>query len=249
MIKVDDISVKLRDKIIIDKIKFDIPSGQIIMLLGENGCGKTTLIKAMLGLYPLEKGKIMYEAQNLKNLTLKQKAAIFAYMPQIKDMVDNITCLEVVISGLSRHHSILHIPDHQDEILAKKIMADFGILELAQSRIDQISGGQLQMVYLCRSFIQDAKCILMDEPCTYLDFIKQHRFLKEVIKLKSLGKSVLLSIHDPALALKYGDQIVLMHQGKIKAIINKDGDMAQKLQQLYQEIYPDQNIEIGGKNA
>lgn len=232
---------------IIEDVTFGIEDGQMIMLLGENGCGKTTLIKSLLGHLQPTNGKIFADGKDLSLMTWRQKAEVFAYLPQIKSLVNDISCWEVVISGRSRFMDCFQLPTIEDKAKAIKIMEKFKIEALAEKKINEISGGQLQIVYLCRSFIQEAKCILMDEPCTYLDFYKQHLFLQQAQDMVKEGYSILLSIHDPHLALRYGDRIIFMHQGKIMAKLDKkEENMAEKLKLLYQKIYPEHIIDIGG---
>lgn len=247
MIEISNISTKIHDKMIIEDISFEIEDGQMIMLLGENGCGKTTLIKSLLGHLLLAEGMICADGKDIDQMTWRQKAEIFAYLPQIKNIVDDIKCWEVVISGRNRFMKFFQLPTIEDKAKAIRIMKKFKIEALAEKKISEISGGQLQIVYLCRCFIQDARCVLMDEPCTYLDFYKQHLFLQQAQIMVKEGYSILMSIHDPHLALKYGDKIIFMHQGKIMAKLDKNtGNMKEELKGLYQQIYPEQIIDIGG---
>lgn len=247
MIEICNISTKINDKMIIEDISFSIEDGQMIMLLGENGCGKTTLIKSLLGHLLPVKGTILADNKDIGQMTWRQKAAVFAYLPQIKNLVNDIKCWEVVISGRSRFMKCFQLPSIADKARAIKIMEKFKIEALAEKKISEISGGQLQIVYLCRCFIQEARCVLMDEPCTYLDFYKQHLFLQQAQNMVKEGNSILMSIHDPHLALKYGDKIIFMHQGKIMAMLDKNlGNMKEELKELYQQIYPEQIIDIGG---
>lgn len=247
MIEISNISTKIHDKMIIEDISFEIKDGQMIMLLGENGCGKTTLIKSLLGHLLLAEGMICADGKDIDQMTWRQKAEIFAYLPQIKNIVDDIKCWEVVISGRNRFMKFFQLPTIEDKAKAIRIMKKFKIEALAEKKISEISGGQLQIVYLCRCFIQEARCVLMDEPCTYLDFYKQHLFLQQAQIMVKEGYSILMSIHDPHLALKYGDKIIFMHQGKIMAKLDKNtGNMKEELKGLYQQIYPEQIIDIGG---
>lgn len=247
MIEISNISTKIHDKMIIEDISFEIEYGQMIMLLGENGCGKTTLIKSLLGHLLLAEGMICADGKDIDQMTWRQKAEIFAYLPQIKNIVDDIKCWEVVISGRNRFMKFFQLPTIEDKAKAIRIMKKFKIEALAEKKISEISGGQLQIVYLCRCFIQEARCVLMDEPCTYLDFYKQHLFLQQAQIMVKEGYSILMSIHDPHLALKYGDKIIFMHQGKIMAKLDKNtGNMKEELKGLYQQIYPEQIIDIGG---
>ena len=146
MITVNDISITLGDKTIVQDVSFQILQGKSLMLLGENGCGKTTLIKGLLQEYPLAKGSVTFNGSNVQTLSYKQRAAVFSYIPQIKEMVDQMTCKDVIVSGLDRFLHFLQIPGPPEYAKAKQILQQFQIEEVFDQRIDQISGGQLQLV-------------------------------------------------------------------------------------------------------
>ena len=96
------------------------------------------------------------------------------------------------------------------------------------------------MTYVARAFLQEAEVMVMDEPCTYLDYRRQHQFLQEVTRLKQQGKSMLISMHDPNLALQYADEILLLHQGTLYARMTGSRlEMARECAGYYQALYGD----------
>lgn len=238
MINIEHLNVSLQGKQILHDICFAMQTGSIVMILGENGSGKTTLIKTLLHYFKQDSGTITYQKQDCNLMNEKQRAEIFSYVPQIKEIVEDMKVEECIVSGCSRKLSLFSTPKEKDYKQAYNIMKLFGLCHLQGKRLHEISGGELQMTYVARAFMQDAKWMLMDEPCTYLDYQKQHLFLKETQKLKEQNKSVLISIHDPNLALQYADEIVLMHEGKIYAHLKKGThDMKKECCKLYNEIY------------
>lgn len=238
MIDIKALNVSLQNKRILENITFTIPKGRIIMILGENGSGKTTLIKTLLNMFQADSGEIEYKGQNCKQMSEKQRAAVFSYVPQIKEIVEDMKIEECIVSGCSRNLSIFSTPKQSDYHKVEKIMELFKLTHLKGKRLHEISGGELQMTYVARAFLQDAKVMLMDEPCTYLDFQKQHMFLEETRKLKESDRSVFISIHDPNLALQYADEIIVMHKGKIFAHLKKEiHNMKKECCRLYNEIY------------
>lgn len=237
MIDLQHICVTLSDKMILKDISFQIPEGRILMILGENGCGKTTLIKSMLQQLPYT-GEIFFQDQKLSDMQEKQRAEIFSYVPQIKELVMDMRVEDCIVAGCTRYLSIFEVPSKSQYDQINVLMEKFHLTHIKGKRLDEISGGELQMVYVARAFLQNARVMIMDEPCTYLDFKRQHLFLQETRRLCKAGKTILLTIHDPNLALQYGDEIIMLHEGKIKAHLKKEeNDMEKECLRYYNELY------------
>lgn len=237
MIEVQHLSVALQGKTILQDLHFSIPKGRIVMMLGENGAGKTTLIKALLQQISYQ-GKMYYQQEDVHKKKEKERAAIFSYVPQIKQIMEDLEVRECIVSGCTRNLSIFATPRKQEYEQADAIMERFHLTYLKGKRLQEISGGELQMVYVARAFLQDAQVMLMDEPCTYLDFQHQHAFLQATKTLTQKDKSVLISIHDPNLALQYADEILLLHKGSIYAHLKKEEvNMWEECCRIYNELY------------
>lgn len=217
MIEVKNIHLKS----ILDSVSFSFKEGSICMLVGPNGCGKTTLLKTMVGLYEPDKGTISYQEQNLSKMDVEQRASIFSFIPQMKTIPETMTVLECVLAGKMRFLFVFSMPDAKMITQAEQVLAYCQILHLKDRFLDTLSGGELQLVYLARSLMQDARVLIMDEPCSYLDLDKQILFLQLIEKLKKAGKTVFISMHDPNLAIRYADQIVYMNLGRIVASIDR----------------------------
>ncbi|RGC52495.1 ABC transporter ATP-binding protein [Absiella sp. AM29-15] len=237
MIDVKHVSVTLSNKKILQDISFQIPQGRILMVLGENGSGKTTLIKSMLQQLPYT-GDILYQHQHISHMQEKERAKIFSYVPQIKELAMDMRVEDCIVAGCSRHLSIFEVPSNAQYEQVNALMEKFHLTHIKGKRLDEISGGELQMVYVARAFLQNACVMIMDEPCTYLDFKRQHMFLQETRRLCKEGKTIVLTIHDPNLALQYGDEIILLHKGKLKAHLKKEtNDMEKECLRYYNELY------------
>lgn len=238
MMEVKNLCVSLQGKEILHSLSFSLQKGKIIMMLGENGSGKTTLIKTLLQMIPFQTGRICYQGQDIRQMNQKQRAQTFSYVPQVKEVVSDLRVEECIVSGCTRQLSLFATPNKQAYERVDDIMQLFHLEGLKGKRLHEISGGELQLTYLARAFLQDSAIMLMDEPCTYLDFRKQHLFLQETKKLKEANKSTLISIHDPNLAMQYGDEILLMHEGNLYAHLKKDEvDLKKTCCQLYNELY------------
>lgn len=239
MIKVDRLCVQIQNKQILQDISFQIPEGKVIMLLGENGSGKTTLIRSLLQQISYT-GSMTNNDKDLKLLTSKELAEVCSYVPQIKEVVEELTVEECMVSGFARFISMFAVPNKNHYEQVDNILESWNLSHIKGKYLQEISGGELQMTYVGRAFLQDAFVMVMDEPCTYLDYRRQNQFLQRVVKLKEKGKSMLISMHDPNLALRYADEILLLHQGKLYAHIQGSRlDMAKQCCECYQTLFQD----------
>ncbi|MEJ8736559.1 ABC transporter ATP-binding protein [Erysipelotrichaceae bacterium HCN-30851] len=239
MIRVQHLHVSLQGKEILHDLSFELPDKKIVMLLGENGSGKTTLIRSLLRQIPYT-GTIYADDQDVSLMKVKQLAEIFSYVPQKKEIVEDLRVEDCMVSGFARTISPFSIPTKQHYQKAQNLLDKWNLSHIKGKLLQEISGGELQMTYVARAFLQDANVMIMDEPCTYLDYRRQHQFLREVVQRKKEGKSMLISMHDPNLALQYADEILLLHQGKLYAHIK--GDRQQLIEECcdyYEQLYGD----------
>ena len=248
MISIQHLSVQLQGRDILKDISFAIPKGRIVMLLGENGSGKTTLIRSLLQYIPY-KGCILHEKSDIHSLKQRQLAALFSYVPQIKETVEDLAVEECIVSGFARTLSPFALPSKKQYEQVHALLKDWNLSHIEGKLLQEISGGELQMTYVARAFLQDAALMVMDEPCTYLDYRRQHQFLQEMLRLKLQGRSMLISMHDPNLALQYADELVLLHQGKLYAHIRGPRpEMTAACCTYYNELYGDTFTVIGTKS-
>ena len=193
-------------------ISADIQSGLITAIVGPNGSGKSTLIKSMCGLLPIWSGNVEVNGTDLGSLSRREAAKRISYVPQSRNVPDIDVCRLVL------HGRFPHNPSHirytaQDRRAVDEALSVFGITELSDTPLRELSGGQRQKVYLAMAYAQDTDVILLDEPVTYLD-IKYQINLMEILKLlRNAGKTVVVVLHDLPLALGCCDEIMVMHQG------------------------------------
>lgn len=227
----------IRYRSILSNIDLHLEKGKIVMLLGENGCGKTTLIKCLLQLIPYD-GKVYFQDRLINDLDKRSLAEIFSYVPQIKTLVDHISVLEFVVAGRTRFLPSYQTPSNKDYDIALNALKEFGLEHLKDRSMFEISGGELQLCYVARSIVQEANILVMDEPCTFLDYEKQYRFMERIKTLRSDDKMILISIHDPNLAIRYADEIVFMKNGKIfDTLEKKDSEFIERFCEIYNQLF------------
>ncbi|MEQ4709387.1 ABC transporter ATP-binding protein [Providencia huaxiensis] len=195
---------------IIDGINLSLPKGEISCLLGANGCGKTTLMKTLLGLLPPIKGEILLNGQDIQGLNPREIAKTVAYVPQAHDTPFTFTVLDMVMMGLTPHISIFSVPKEAEKNLAYQQLKHLGISHLATRLYSTLSGGEKQLVLIARALIQKPLLLIMDEPAASLDFGNQIRLLEQIEKLKSHGMTILMSTHHPQHAAAIADNVILL---------------------------------------
>jgi len=192
-----------------------VEPGEVLCLLGPNGCGKTTLFKTLLGLLPAQGGHVTLGSDALSALPRQEIARRIAYVPQAQSGVFPYTALDLVLMGRTAHRGLFAGPTREDRELAQRALDDLGIANLADRDVTRLSGGQRQLVLVARAIAQASPLIVMDEPTASLDFGNQVVVLTEIRRLAARGAGIVLSTHDPDHAFAIADRVALMHGGEI----------------------------------
>lgn len=216
MLELKSLCAGYRGTEILHGIDLIIPPGQITVIAGPNGCGKTTLLKTIAGIIPASGGSIILDGRDLGLLEPRLAAQKIAYLPQNRQ-IPEITVGRLVLHG---RFPYLSYPRHyrkEDLEIAGEAMEAMGITGLADRYLSALSGGQRQKVYIAMVLAQKTPVVLMDEPTTYLDISHQLQMMHQSRFLADAGKTVVLVLHDLTMALKCADHLVLMDQGRILA--------------------------------
>lgn len=197
-----------KDVTILRDISFTLKQGEIMTILGQNGIGKTTLLKCVIGLLRWEKGQIYVDGKNISSLI---KCESIAYVPQAHKTVFPFTVSEMTAMGRARHVPIFGMPSRLDREKVIDALETVGIRDLEDRLCSELSGGQLQLVYIARALVNDPKLLIMDEPESHLDFRNQHVILKLIKKLKGeKGISCIINTHYPDHALNISDYTLIL---------------------------------------
>lgn len=189
--------------------------GDVLCLLGPNGCGKTTLFRMILGSLPVSNGKIKIAGKNISDFTTKALANMIAYIPQYHSPVFAYTVLDMVIMGRASHFSAFETPKEPDQEAAFAALEKVNALPLANRKYTSLSGGQRQLVLIARAICQSAKIFIMDEPAANLDYAN-HQLLMEIISgLANQGYCIIMSTHSPEHPFSVGNKVLLMKSGKV----------------------------------
>jgi iron complex transport system ATP-binding protein len=202
-----------------------VATGEALALLGPNGGGKTTLLKTLLGLLKPKAGEVQLGGKSLGLYSIRERARVVAYVPQVHVGTFAFTVETVVLMGRSAHGNLFSRPNAHDREVAQSALERFGIAQLSQRPYTEISGGERQLVLLARALAQEPQFIVLDEPTASLDFGNQGKVMREIKALAASGHGVLFTTHDPNHALRAADRAFLLRDGTCLA----EGRVAQVL--------------------
>lgn len=214
MVEIRDLSAGYGKREILRGVSLSMRPGTVTTLLGSNGCGKSTLLKTMLGTADIFGGDILLDGESVRQMSATALAQKMAYLPQSKNTPD-ITVRTLVLHGRFPYLSYPRRYRREDYAFADAALRQMGIEDLAEERLQVLSGGQRQKVYIAMALAQQAGLIMMDEPTTYLDIGQQFRFGRLARELAQQGKTVLLVLHDLPLALQISDALAVLEEGKL----------------------------------
>lgn len=254
---ISGLSVSYGRKNIINNLNITLYSGEFTALIGNNGCGKSTLIKAVMNLIP-HKGKCVLRFSSDKTtpentatfaqvitekLTPKKRAMYMTYIAQHSGISSSISVMDVCLMGYNHMLNPLAVPDSSMRCNVLKALEYVGLKDRAEDDFLSLSAGQKQMCILARSVIQNSPVMILDEPESALDITNRYEMLRTIREQADTNKCVLMSIHSPELALMYCDRLLFMKSGSIvDDIYVKDTDVS-RLNEAFAKVYD--NVCVG----
>jgi manganese/zinc/iron transport system ATP- binding protein len=188
-----DLTVAYDRKLVLQGVSADIARGEVIGVIGPNGGGKSTLLKAILGIAPVASGSV-----TLFGRPAREQRARMAYVPQ-REAVDwdfPVTVEDVVMMGRYPRSGWLRRPGRADREMAQRELERVGMIDERHTQIGQLSGGQQQRVFVARALAQDGDVLLLDEPMNGIDAATQEVILQVIDEQRVARKIVLLATHD-----------------------------------------------------
>jgi len=215
-LKIENLKSGYANNFVIDHINFEISKGSFTGIIGPNGSGKTTLFKTITGELTLMNGNIFLNKNCISSMQPKQKAQKIAIVTQNTDAFD-IKVEDYVLMGRYPYKGKFQLFDtFEDYKLAHKFMKLTGVLRFKEKLMNELSGGEQQLVAIAKALTQEPELLLLDEPTSHLDISHQMQVLNLIQKLnEDYNLSVLMIIHDLNLAAEFCDYLVMMDGGKI----------------------------------
>ena len=193
------------------------PPGTCWCVLGSNGCGKTTLLRAMAGLIS-HRGQVLLDGREIDGMKRRDLAGKIAVMSQVNTVYFPYSVYDTVMLGRYQHirASLFGGPSQEDRATVERCLAFTGLSDLRRRRLDELSGGQRQRVFLAQALAQDPETILLDEPTNHLDIKHQVELVDYLRDWCADGQHTVVGVlHDVNLALRLSHNVLFMHEGRI----------------------------------
>lgn len=225
LLNVENLQAGYGGRQVFSQVSFSAGRGELIGLIGPNGAGKSTLLKALRNLLPAQ-GQIELKGKKLSVYTPQDMAKAVAYLPQQSRVPFAFTVQEVVLMGRAPHLRWWQREGPDDLKIAQAAMEYMAVDDLAAVPVNDLSGGQRQRVLLAKILAQQTPLLLLDEPASGLDLFYQEELFRFCQELCQAGRTILLVVHDLALAARFCSRLLLLGQGKLLA----DGSTREVLQ-------------------
>lgn len=245
MIEVKNLGFRYdRDPVLRD-VSFEMHEGEFVCILGANGCGKTTLLRSILGFLKPQQGQVLLYGKSILTMPERELARQLAYIPQSHIPPFPFTVTDVVLMGRTPHMTRSYSPSPEDRAIAEEALEKMGITALSGRTYTELSGGQRQLVIIARAIAQQTSILIMDEPTASLDFGNQYLVLSQMLRLSEEGKSILMVTHNPDHALYCADRVIALQGGTVL----KDGKAdevvtEENLRRIYRIDVKVRNVEL-----
>lgn len=216
MIQLDSLTLGYGQQVLLDKVSANLGGGGLIALLGRNGTGKSTLLRAIAGLGKIKSGRILLDGKDLADLRPEELARTISFVTTERVRVSNLKCKDVVALGRAPYTNWVGRLQAHDREIVEQALALLDMSSYAERTMDQMSDGECQRIMIARALAQDTPTILLDEPTSFLDLPNRYELGVLLQKLAhEQNKCILFSTHELDIALTLCDSIALIDQPQL----------------------------------
>jgi len=217
LLRVANLRVKLGRTAVVDGVSFDVGPGEMVGIIGPNGSGKTTTLRAVSGLVDPDYGSVELSGVRLDQLDARARAKKVAYLPQSSGHGMSFTAMEIALMGRYPHLGRFQVEGANDRKIALNALKRTGVEAFVDRQIGDMSGGERKRVLIARSLAQEPELLLLDEPTASLDLKHQIELMALIHTEATAGMGAVVVLHDVSLAARHCDRLVLLDHGKLVA--------------------------------
>lgn len=214
-----NITIAFRSQLVLDRVTLEIPQGKIVTIIGQNGCGKSSLLKTVSRAVTPRTGQVIYQDRPLWSYPPRQRAQHIAYLPQAHASPPDIDVRMLVSYGRYPYIRLGRRLTQEDNALIDRALKLTGLEALQDRTLATLSGGERQRAWIAMTVCQRPEILILDEPTTYLDVSYQLEVLELVRRLnQELGMTILMVLHDLNMAARYSHLLCAIRDGRVDSL-------------------------------
>lgn len=216
MIEIKNLTIRYGTNVAVDNVSLNIKKGKITTIIGPNGCGKSTLIKAVSGLFKEARSGIVVDHKQRDGYERKEFSRKVSFLMQFSEVPAGMSVYELVSFGRLPHLKMFQSMNAKDHDYVNWALHKTNTYEFKDKMVSQLSGGERQRVFLALALAQKTEVLILDEPTNHLDMKYQHELLSLIQDLnKEEQLTIVCVLHDVNQAMRYSDEIFVMKKGKV----------------------------------
>ena len=244
-LQTQNLSVGYDETTIIEDLNLEIPAHKVSVIIGANGCGKSTLMKTLSRLLKPGKGQVVLDGKAVHGYPSTQLAQMLGLLPQSPTVPEGITVADLVARGRYPYRKFMQNMTKEDYAAVEDALERMGITELANRCVDELSGGQRQRIAIARAILRDPRLLILDEATSALD-VQSEQLVQDALDKLMVGRTSVVIAHRLSTIVR-ADCILVMDQGRIvemgshEALLQAGG--------LYQKLYQVQFRDTGTESS
>lgn len=212
-IKINEL--KINKQFCLKEIEFSITNNEIVVIVGQNGSGKSSLIKSIIKENNVKNDMVLLQNKDINKISFKELSFLVSYVPQINNLSNEMLVYDYLELSRSMYANFLGFLNNKEKAKILEVAKQLNIENLLYQKFEALSGGQRQKIVVASCLVQNTPIIIMDEPLTYLDINNQIEMVKLIKELKNqFQKTIIIVLHELELAFNLADKVLLLNNGK-----------------------------------